>query len=146
MCAIELRPDNAPSDAVAPSPKSRTTSRTGGALAGGETSTLKVTASPATGSVGLTVRATGIAGAGSTRTPTDEVATKPATSVAVTDDRVGAGGGVGVSHAAAGPRAQLPRPAVAEVDRGASDRPRVVAHRHLEGDGLTGDRPRRGDS
>ena len=56
------------------SPKSMVTSRTAGALAGGETSMAKVTVPPATGSSGLAVTATGMAGAGSTSTAIDEVA------------------------------------------------------------------------
>ena len=60
------------------------TSRTAGAFSGGDSSTVNVTAWPATGSAGVAATVTGMPGAGSTWTTIDAAAAWPATSVAVT--------------------------------------------------------------
>ena len=60
------------------------TSRTSGAPAGGETSTENVTAWPATGSDGLAVTVTGIAGGERTVTTVDDACRRSAASLTVT--------------------------------------------------------------
>ena len=66
------------------SPKSTVTSRTSGAPAGGETSTVNVTGWPTTGSGGLAVTVTGIDGAERTSTAVDDPCRRPAASRTVT--------------------------------------------------------------
>ena len=82
---MERRPESAPTDARESPPKSIVTSRIAGASSGGETSTESVTASQATGSVGLAVTVTRIAGRGGyrDRPRRDEPATSIARTVTV---------------------------------------------------------------